>query len=121
RARMARPARPLRRGHDADLKQPRPELAGNEQPLALGVVGDAVEHVLLAGPLLRREDARHVDPAGDPARGRVDADDPVFAPDVREDLALDVLQLVEPAEGQVAALDLGRADDPTAVRLEEAQ
>src|ERR1700761_4425521 len=38
--------------HQLDLEQLGPELAGDEQPVVLGVVGDAVQHVDLAVDVL---------------------------------------------------------------------
>ena len=79
-----------------DLEQLRPVLAGDEQPVAGGVVGDAVEHVGLARRDVRtRQQARQVDPAHHMSAGRIDAGDQVGLPDVGVELALDPFQFVE--------------------------
>ena len=83
---------------------PRPQLAGDEQAIAGGVVGDPVQHVG-AGALGRRQQAGQIDPAGDAAVLRRDARDPLGLPDVGEDLPLHVFELVEPLDRAVRVAD----------------
>src|SRR5438270_10604217 len=85
-----------------DLEKFRPQLARHEQSVALLVVGDAVQDSLLVRDLSRLEQARHVNPAVDAPRLRVNADDAVVVPDVCENLALDVFKLIDLFERLVA-------------------
>src|ERR1700722_10506949 len=72
----------LRPRDQADLEQFRPALAGDEQAVAPGVVGDAVEHVVaVAADLAGFQKAAHVDPADHLAAGRIYAGDGVGHPD----------------------------------------
>ena len=82
------------RGFEADFEKFGPAFAGDEEAVAGGVVGDAVEDIgAVAFP--RREEAGEVDDAGDLAGLGIDADDVIRAPNVREDFAFDVFEFVE--------------------------
>ena len=67
--------------------------------LALGVVGDAVEHVGFGAVFGFGQDACEVDHPLDDARSRVDDDDLLGGVDVGPDFTLDPLQFVEVVDG----------------------
>ena len=60
-----------------NLENLRPQLAGDEETVARFFVGDAVEDFRLLAVAFGGEQPRQVDPSGDFAVGRVDADDAV--------------------------------------------
>src|SRR5690242_6288603 len=80
-----------------DLVDLRPALAGDEQALALGVPGDAVQDVVggVGGFLGFGAEAGEVDPAHYVAAGRVDPCDARSEPHIGVELAFHPLQLVE--------------------------
>src|SRR5215212_7277780 len=71
-------------GHQLDFVDARPPLAGDEQAVALRIVGDAVQHVSAWG-LAAIEQAGQIDPAGDLAGPGRDAGDSFGLPDVGVD------------------------------------
>src|SRR5690606_1250119 len=89
-----------------DLEQRGPELAGNEQPPAVGVPGDAVEHVVVAAPRIQTS---QVHPAGYLAAGGVDAGDVILVPDVGPYFTIDVFQFVEARQRAAVVADLDAA------------
>src|SRR3954454_12908577 len=81
--------------NDLNLEQLRPQLAGDEQAIVRGVIRNAVQHRSRRALFLLRKDAGEIDPPQHFAGGRGDARDSIRMPDIRVDLALYVLQLVE--------------------------
>src|SRR5690606_2595092 len=103
---------------DLHLVEHRPVLARDDQPLRRRVVRDAVQHVL--GAALRgRIDARRIDPPDDLAVVGIDARDPILVPDVRPDLAVHPLELVQPDDGPPLGAHAYRADDLERLGIEE--
>ncbi len=94
-------------------------LAGHQQGAGLAVVGDAVQDV--RGDQGRRVwiETAHVDPAGDGAGLRREAHDVVGLPHVGEDLALDVLQLVQEADLAKGVVDQHEAVDAEVLGIDE--
>ena len=80
---------------ELDLEDGGPLLAGDEEAVVLGVVGDAVENGFGAEVDDVGEEAGEVDPGDDVAVAGRDAGDAVGVPDVGVDLAVDVLEFVE--------------------------
>src|SRR5437667_12489352 len=87
--------------HDANLEQLRPPLPGDEEPVIHRVVGDAVEDIGVRA-LAWRQQAVEIDVAGDSPRVGRDARDVVGLPDVREDLSLRDLELVQTPQRRAA-------------------
>src|SRR6187431_1002924 len=106
--------------YDLDLEDARPQLAGDEEAIAFGVVGDAVEHVD-ACLFARIEQAVQIDPGSDPAGRGGDDRDALALPDVREDLTFHVFELVEPRHRPPAVLDDQRADLPQRLGIDQAK
>ncbi len=79
--------------------------AGDEETVALGVVGDAVEDGLGVDLLVGRQEAGAVDPVDDVAVVGIDAGDAVGVPDVGVDDAIDVFELVELIDEGGAVVD----------------
>ena len=86
-----------------DLKNPRPQFAGDKQPVRGRIVGDAVEDRLLLRPLLDRKQAAQIDPSEDPPRARIDAYDLVAVPDIGVNLTLKIRPSVN-ADGSCGQL-----------------
>src|SRR5690349_6422099 len=105
---------------EPDLEKFRPELAGHEEAVARFVVRDAVEDGLVIRHVARLEQAREVNPALHIARLRVDARDAVLVPDVRVNLALHVLELVQLKNGAAAVRDANGALDLVGDGVDEA-
>src|SRR5690606_5850546 len=103
---------------DLDLVKARPILAGDDQAPRCGIVRDPVQHVLAAA-LGRRINVARVDPADDLAVPRIDARDTVLVPDVRPDLAVDVLELVQPHDRTSLRAHADRANDFVRRGIEE--
>src|SRR5581483_12085909 len=101
-----------------DLEDLRPQLTGHEEPIAGGVVGDAVENIRLRG-LARRQQATKVDVGLDGAGRRIDPRDEVGLPYVGEHLALHELELVEVLEGRAGRRDLDAPPLGERRRIEE--
>src|SRR5262245_9254585 len=105
---------------EADLEDLRPPLARDEQAVAGSVVRDAVEDVG-ACALGWREQPPEVDVAGHLAAVGRNTGHVLRHPDVREDLALHVLELVELTDGYTRRVD---GDSPLLDerdRIEDAQ
>src|SRR5579883_1924551 len=81
-------------GHDFDLKQLWPQLAGDKQTIAEGVIGDSVQNVD-AFAIRLRQDSRQIDPSEHAAVGGRDAGDLLGLPDVGVELAAHPLKLVD--------------------------
>src|SRR5579883_1319690 len=81
-------------GHDFDLKQLWPQLAGDKQTIAEGVIGDSVQNVD-AFAIRLRQDSRQIDPSEHAAVGGRDAGDLLGLPDVGVQLAAHPLKFVE--------------------------
>ena len=79
--------------------------AGDEEAVALGVVGYAIEDGLGVYFLVGGEEAGAVDPVDDLAVFGVDAGDAVGVPDVGVDDAVDVFELVELVDEGGAVVD----------------
>src|SRR4030095_901974 len=84
------PAPPALSARQPDLEQLRPELAGDEQPIALRIVGDAVEHAV-GRTFAGCEQPAQVDVPQDTAGRWRYARDVIGGPDVGEHLTFDVL------------------------------
>ena len=78
-----------------DLEELGPSLAGHEQAVALGVVGDAVEDVGLVVAIGGCQQAAGVDPADHFAGSGVDAGDAIGLVDVGVDFALHPFEFVQ--------------------------
>src|SRR5215212_479305 len=106
---------------DLYLEQLRPVLAGDEQTVAFGIVGDAVQHAVGIAVGILDGQLGEVDPALHRAALRVDPGDAVAHPDVGVDFALHIFELVEALDRFAAKRD----PDPLALRhrrrIEEAQ
>ena len=98
----------------------RPQLAGDEQPLRRGVVGDAVQH-RLGLEAVGRHQAAQIDPADDAAGLRRDAGDPVGVPHVGPHLAAHELQLVQLIDRHTGVAHRHPPDLAERLRIEEAQ
>src|SRR5690606_33209775 len=95
---------------DFDLVELRPVLARDEQAPRVGVVGDAVQNGLARSGAARIQ-RREIDEAENFASRRRNARDSILVPDVRPDLAIDVLELVQARDRQVAVADRELAHD----------
>ena len=84
----------LRRGQ-RDLEQPRPQLAGHEQPVPFGVPGDAVEHLDLLPAEPAGGQAAQVDPAFDLFPVGPDDRDSIGSKNIGQDPPPDAFQLVQ--------------------------
>ena len=110
-----------RRGHrpdDLDFVKLRPVLARDEQPLGSRVVGDAVQHRFAVARALRIQRAQ-VDEPEHLASRRRDARDAIVVPNVRPDLAVDVLELVQLRHRRAVGAHLDLARDGERLRIAE--
>ena len=105
----------------ADLEQPRPVLAGDEQPISGLVIGDAVQHVANVAAPRARDDIGEVEPRGHLAGRRIDPRDRVGHEDVGEQLALHEGEVVEEGQGTAALGDRQRPPDRERRRIDDAQ
>jgi hypothetical protein len=80
---------------DLDFVEFPPELARHKKPVALGVIGDAVEDCIPVGASIRPYEITQVEPAVDAARCRIDPRDDVFHPDVGQNLPPERFELVQ--------------------------
>src|ERR1700710_1792677 len=78
-----------------NLEDLRPLLAGDEEPVALGIIGDAIQYRFLADALVVGQQVGQIDPTYDVAIAWRDAGDAVRVPYVGVNLSLDVLELIE--------------------------
>jgi hypothetical protein len=69
-------------------------LAGYEEPVLLGVIGDAVEDIFYIRQRDFARESAQINPAGNPPRGGRDARNPVGLPDIGVDFALDIFKLI---------------------------
>src|SRR6185437_1064928 len=97
-------------GNQFYFKNPGPELAGYEEAVACGVIGNAVENSFRVGDGAGRKQAGEIDPADDISGGRGDAGDAVLVPDVRVDFTVDVFELVQLVDGGAVVGDGDAAD-----------
>ncbi len=107
--------------HDLDLEEGRPLLAGDEEAVMLGVVGDAVEDGFGGEALSVRKKAGAVDPGENAAVDGGDAGDTVGVPDIGVDEAVDELELVELVDGGWAVVDEDAASFGEGSRVAEAE
>jgi len=96
-------------GGDLYLEDAGPELAGHEQPLGLAVIGYPVEDIYWA-LMERGGDAREVNPAQYLTRGGGNPGNSVSHPNVRKDLSLNILQLVEQCHWPIAIVYMDLAN-----------
>ena len=82
-------------GFESDLVDFGPAFSGDEECLALRIVGDAVEHVVGMSDGFLGVDAREVECSKDLARSRIDANDAIGLPDVGKNFAFDEFEFVE--------------------------
>src|SRR5262245_21299089 len=69
--------------------------ARDEQTVAVDIVGNAIEHVCVRVTIPGGQQSAEVNHSHDPSRVRIDADHEVRAPDVCEQFALDILELIQ--------------------------
>src|SRR5262249_32151013 len=103
------------------LVESRPQLTGEEQAIAGGIVGDPVGHVLGAAPLVGRHETGQINAADHAPRDGIDPHDPVGGPDIRIDLAADEFELVERLDRTAGVGDVEHAADCERHRIEEPQ
>ena len=84
---------------ESDFEELRPELAGDEEAIVLGVVGDAVEDIGLGGAIGGSQETAAIDRADDFAGFGIDAGDAVGLPDVGVNLAFHPFELVQFDDG----------------------
>jgi hypothetical protein len=106
---------------ELDFKEAGPELAGDEEAVMGCVPGDAVEYSIAVRVLNVRQEAGEVDPAKDVAGLRRDAGDAIGEPDIGEDLAMDVFELIELVDGLAMIADADGALDSEGGRIEKTQ
>jgi len=80
--------------YDFDFKEKRPELAGNEDPVFFRIEGDAVQGLGAASGRQFPAQGRHIYPAGDFARFGGYHCYEIIMPDVGEDFAFYVFELI---------------------------
>ena len=107
--------------NDGDFKNPGPELAGHEEAIVDGVVGDAVEDRVITGDLVARHKAGQVDPAEDAAGRWRDSSNAIGVPDIRVDFAVNEFELVELGDGLAMVFDGDAAKLFEAFGIEETQ
>src|SRR5258708_6656015 len=90
---------------DLDFEDPRPELAGHEQAIAGGVVGNTIQDRVRRRAFGLREQSGEIDPPGHAAVLRRNPRDAIGLPDIGVDLPLDVLQLVQVLHRPASVVD----------------
>src|ERR1700739_1521021 len=107
---------------DFDFEQLWPELSSDEQVIARGGVGDAVEHGAAFVQFAFVDDGAEVDESENFSRVRRDARDVVGLPDVGVDFAVDVFQFVQILDGAAVGVDyLEAANHAKRLRIEKAE
>lgn len=104
-----------------DLKDRWPLFSGDEEAAVLIIVGDAVEHRFAVILLGLGEKAGAVEPCLDVTVSGRDSGDAVRVPDVGVDLPVDVLELIEIANGRAVVADGDLTDLVESVWAAEAQ
>src|SRR5712664_4947958 len=106
---------------ECDLEEFRPILAGDEEAIAVRVVGDAVQHIGLPFHDIRGcEQAGQVDRADDVAVMRIAADYPIGLPDVGIELPFHPFQLVQILDRFALERDLNPPDWNERLRIQQA-
>src|SRR5215471_8973404 len=98
-----------------------PIFPGKEEAIVRGIVGDAVHDIEVRAEVGGLEHTGEVDDANDFARGGINPHDIIGLPDVGEDLAFDVLQLVEVSDGLAIESDGDGAFDVEGGGIEKAE
>src|SRR5271165_4265399 len=105
-----------------NLEQLRPVLSRDEQPVVLGVVGNAVQDIRPSlHDVFWLEETGQVDGADHAAAARVDAHDPVRLPYVGIDLPLHPFQFIHVAQGLAVEGDLHSAGFLKRLGIEESK
>src|SRR5689334_14057107 len=102
---MSKNARQNRSWFQAYFKNLWPVFAGDEEAIGLGVVGDAVHDVEVAGIITRAKNAVEIDNATEFASVGIDAGDVEGLPDIGKDFAFDEFEFVEASDGLIVVID----------------
>src|SRR5215831_95352 len=96
----------FRFGNDLNLKNTRPQFAGDKQALLRRIISDAVQHRALLQFVHGAEKAGQVDPPNHFAGLRRDPRDTIRLPYVGQNLSFEKLELVEFGDRRAAVTDL---------------